>query len=288
MATERIHRLLSWESLPKAIQFATPGIVGEVDIKSITELIKNKTEPVNCYDPEGKDTLLHRFAENIDEQKKEHQQLLEFLIDEGAKIDALNINNETPLHIAAKKNKYRLLYYLVSRNSDPNIENNDGNTCLHLAVKNGCVEAVAVLHLFAGTKLDESKQNKLFFTPLRLAQQVEYNEKKPQMEKICDILSTQSAEDVQKVCEKHLKPSEEAGLWRLQPSIIFNTNVSGNARYVAGQFVFQGENAASTLAELAPNATLQPLLTEGPFPAVMISQTDSIIEVEQREEKGAT
>lgn len=242
-----VRDLLSRERLPEILQLVAPK---NRNVQKIKNLIKEDKQCVKCVDKKGGDTVLHRYCANINEKSDDQKDLLEFFIEIGANINAVNINLESPLHISAKNNKYQTVRYLMLRKADALILDKDHNSCLHLAVQMGCVETVAVLHEFAGKYLDENMKNKHDLTALDMANQIEYNDQKLKMEIICKILQTDPEEyRAKKGYETYLQRAHNDELWRLKPNIVYNTNVRDNAICMVGQFVVNGEEIPAILNE---------------------------------------
>ena len=57
------------------------------------------------------------------------------LIENGADLNCRNDDEETPLHIMAKKKRLNCIVALISNGADINMINKDGRTSLHLAVE---------------------------------------------------------------------------------------------------------------------------------------------------------
>lgn len=91
---------------------------------------------------------------------------LNVLLAEGANIDTVDHNGNTPLMISAKIGNPRILNILLAHNPDLNQKNNDGNTALMIAAEHG--------QLFIAEKLidrgaDLYSKNADGFTPLEIA-----------------------------------------------------------------------------------------------------------------------
>jgi ankyrin repeat protein len=105
-------------------------------------------------------TALHLAAEN------RHTQLVEFLIDKGAEVNATTKEGSTPLHLTALKGQGELAEVLLARGADVQAEDNNGNTPLHGTAFKGHTD-VAELLLSKGA--DVNAKNKSGATPLGLA-----------------------------------------------------------------------------------------------------------------------
>lgn len=65
--------------------------------------------------------------------------VLKFLIDKGADINAVDINGNTPLHVASYYDYYyENIEELISRGADRTIKNKDGKTAFDLAKTDDC------------------------------------------------------------------------------------------------------------------------------------------------------
>ena len=85
----------------------------------------------------GKNTLLHIAV------KTGKREIVQFLLNKGLDINALNNFGETPLHVACGKNKdLHMVQFLVSKGSDFKIFNAMGDTAVEVAKRNGFHEAV--------------------------------------------------------------------------------------------------------------------------------------------------
>ncbi|XP_068697924.1 transient receptor potential cation channel subfamily A member 1 homolog [Montipora foliosa] len=96
-----------------------------------------------------------------------HALIVEALLKTGARIDSRNEDENTPLHLAAKNGKVRTIAELLK--GDPSIindENEASNTPLHLAASEGHVKCCKAL-LENGAEVDA--RNSKFWTPLDCA-----------------------------------------------------------------------------------------------------------------------
>ena len=64
------------------------------------------------------------------------------LSNNGANLDARNINGSTPLHIAAANSSVSSVKKLVSKGADISIKDNRGWAASHIAARNGMVEVL--------------------------------------------------------------------------------------------------------------------------------------------------
>ena len=124
------------------------------------------------------DTLLHLASENSE------LDIIEPLLKNGAKIDAMNKFGNTPLHYAVLKGRLEVVEFLLKKEAVVDAKDKDGNTALHLACRNSNKELINLL-LKEGT--DVNTKNKLGNTPLHLAC-------RNGNEKLINLLLTKSAD----------------------------------------------------------------------------------------------
>lgn len=70
---------------------------------------------------------------------------MSFFITEGAEIDAIDGDGNTPLHISVRGGRKEICRVLLEKNARSNIKNYDKNTPLHLAVENNSPDIVRML-----------------------------------------------------------------------------------------------------------------------------------------------
>jgi len=75
-----------------------------------------------------------------------HLSLVKYLVEEKSDdLNALNYENETPLHLAARNGRDYIVTYLVEGGCDINAASANGATCLHVACENGHYSTVECL-----------------------------------------------------------------------------------------------------------------------------------------------
>lgn len=92
----------------------------------ITEL--GEGMEIDARDDEGRNTALHLAVDN------KNQELMEYLLKNGASINSQNARGFSPLHLAAFIGDVDLAKLLISNGADVNIVDNGGNTPLHKAI----------------------------------------------------------------------------------------------------------------------------------------------------------
>lgn len=94
--------------------------------------------------------------------------VVEFLVEKGCDVDAMDNSSETPLHYAAKKGLQNILLFLVQFECKTDVKNTNGNTPLHLAVNNGHERCVKAL-IYSSKTIDINAKNNCGNTPLHTA-----------------------------------------------------------------------------------------------------------------------
>lgn len=84
------------------------------------------------------ETLAHAILKNPSSSLNESTKLeiLRLLVHKNVSINAMNIYNQTPLHLAAQKGYYDIIEYLVTLKSDFNKIDNYGNAPVHYLIDN--------------------------------------------------------------------------------------------------------------------------------------------------------
>lgn len=98
-----------------------------------------------------------------------YRDVIEFLLERGAELEARNLAEETPLGVACSRGKAEIVDLLLARGADPSARDRQQRSLLHLACAAGCA-ATARRLLEAGLKVDATDE--LGFTPLFHALQV--------------------------------------------------------------------------------------------------------------------
>ena len=91
--------------------------------------------------------------------------IVQYLVEHGAKINISDAFNNTCLMIAASKGHLNVVKYLLSIGSNPDVVSNCGNTALHFAAERGHLDVIKCL-LEKGAQIIE---NTFGMTPLNLA-----------------------------------------------------------------------------------------------------------------------
>ena len=105
-------------------------------------------------------TLLHVAA------KKGNKEIVEFLLSMGADKEAKENKGKTPLHVAIDKGDKEIVELLLSKGADIEAKENQGKTPLHVAIDKGDKEIVALLLSMGADKEAKENQGK---TPLHVA-----------------------------------------------------------------------------------------------------------------------
>ncbi len=84
-------------------------------------------------------TPLHNAADHG------HKGILEYLISEGADVNARNYYRHTPLHDAASAGRADIVKILLEAGADPNVKGNDGDTPLSAAIEGKHTEVADLL-----------------------------------------------------------------------------------------------------------------------------------------------
>lgn len=120
---------------------------------------------MNTFTPLEKQEYANRMIGEVKPQtilefaiEHQLQQVIKFLIEEcGGGLNVPDPNNNTPLHVAARKNDVDTVKLLLEHGANPNYPNNYGSTALHLAAEWNATETVE--ELVSHSYTDISPQN---------------------------------------------------------------------------------------------------------------------------------
>ena len=120
---------------------AAPATASEAEeVKRIQAMIKDSPDLINAKDATGGAyTPLHMAA------NRGQLVVAQFLLANGAEVDAKNNSNETPLHVAARGGHKAMVELLLSHKANVKAADNNGQTPLHLAAGNGFRSVAEVL-----------------------------------------------------------------------------------------------------------------------------------------------
>jgi len=124
----------------------------------VAKLLLAKSANINATS-NGEETPLHIAA-----MYDKSAEIIPWLIENGADIEARTNQGATPLLMAAQQGANVAVRFLLDRGADIEARDNEGNTPLHLAADNGHQETVTIL-LEHGADIEARKQKNLF-TPL--------------------------------------------------------------------------------------------------------------------------
>jgi len=111
------------------------------DIDAIKQLIASGTDINKQYWP-GRISLLHNAS------SWGRIEIVKYLVESGANLDLVNMNNETALHCAANNNRVDVIKYLLDAGIDKNIVSDTGKTAVMIALKYGYVEIAEYIESF--------------------------------------------------------------------------------------------------------------------------------------------
>jgi ankyrin repeat protein len=129
------------------------------EVKRIQTMIKNSPDLINARD-QASTTPLHRAA------TAGQLVVAEFLLQNGAEIEARGPNGRTPLHYASSAGQKAMVELLLKNKASVLATDSEGYTALHLAAENG-MRNVAELLLASG--IDINAKSRKNVTPLHLA-----------------------------------------------------------------------------------------------------------------------
>lgn len=117
---------------------------------------------VNTVDLEM--TLIHSWHVLHFVAGKGNLQCVQFLIENGANVDAREGDRWTPLHLAAKSGYFRCVEYLVRQGADVHAKTNIGDTPIDMAMRNGFIEMAEFMLHFKTAKKEYENLDSLIKT----------------------------------------------------------------------------------------------------------------------------
>lgn len=120
------------------------------------QLLIDRRAKINSLD-EDDNTPLHLAA------KKGAIEVVQVLLDHNAKINIQNDSGRTPLHYAAKKGDVYIVLLLLERDADVNAKDSSDTTALHLAVQNNRDDVIRILIDYGA---DMNAEDDAGYTPL--------------------------------------------------------------------------------------------------------------------------
>jgi ankyrin repeat protein len=108
----------------------------------VVKLLISKGANVHARN-ETNESVLH--VDVVRETDDEHLELLTFLLDNGALVNAKDDEGSTPLHKAARLRNHKVVNWLIENGADLNIRDNKSRTPLHIAALWGKLEIVRLL-----------------------------------------------------------------------------------------------------------------------------------------------
>jgi ankyrin repeat protein len=135
------------------IAFGGPAHADEIhelaqkgDLDGIKALIEKDPELVDARDQDGR-TALHWACRGV------HLDVVKYLVEKGANVDAEDANRVVPLHSLATRNNAQGIAILVDKGANVDAVSYGGNTALHYAGMSDAANAVEIL-MAAGADLE--------------------------------------------------------------------------------------------------------------------------------------
>ena len=113
--------------------------VFENNLEKVKAILSDKNVDVNKHYGENMDTSLH-FAVN-----NQNFEISRILLQNGAKVDAVNESSLTPLHIALKQDNTKIFSLLMIYGADVHRKNKGNKSYLHIAASYGHMNLCKIL-----------------------------------------------------------------------------------------------------------------------------------------------
>lgn len=110
-------------------------------------ILENIIKPNHIF--KNGESLLGKFCKN----KK--NKVVDFLIDNGADINVVDKNHNTPLHHASETDDIPLCFNLCNKGANPNLKNKEGLNAYEYAVANQKKNAAKIIKTFLGENLQK-------------------------------------------------------------------------------------------------------------------------------------
>jgi hypothetical protein len=131
---------------PPVAEWVSGGIhyaSGAGAVGTVEAVLKDNPDLVSSKDRDGQ-TPLHLAAE------KDRKEVAQFLLAHGADVNAKDNNGNSPLHVAAERGSKVVAELLLAGKADVNIKNNNGATPLDLAVRADRTDVAELLRQHGG------------------------------------------------------------------------------------------------------------------------------------------
>lgn len=156
--------VLSWAIAHSLNELANRLIVLGADVNANTVPEEHYARTLRFGPPKDNDKAAPRtFGETplLLAIQMDNGQMVQRLLDSGARFNARDGLGQTPLHTAVEKSSAEAMKHLIAHGADVNAKDNQGNTPLHLSFRSG---EIAELLVQAGAEINVTNQNGL--TPL--------------------------------------------------------------------------------------------------------------------------